>query len=101
MRQGGSEEEEEIVYVSAAQADDPVALFARFEREAAAMRAGIARDMQAGAAEPPFWRLAADVRALEARASEESAWILHELRRLTQAVDALRASVDALQAHRP
>jgi exodeoxyribonuclease V alpha subunit len=47
-------------------------------------------------------RVAADVRALETRASEETAWILHELRRLTQAVDALRMSVDALavQTHR-
>ena len=106
MRRRGEEEaeddDEEIVHISAARADDPIALFARFEREAAAMRAGIAREMQAGAAEPQVWRLAADVRALETRASEETAWILHELRRLTQAVDALRVSVDALavQTHR-
>ena len=92
------DEEEEGVYVSAARDDDPVALFARFEREAAALRAGIARDMRTGTSEPQVWRLAAEVRALETRAAEESAWIMHELRRLTQAVEALRASVDALRS---
>jgi hypothetical protein len=97
-KEEAEDDDEEIVHISAARADDPIALFARFEREAAAMRAGIAREMQAGAAEPQVWRLAADVRALETRASEETAWILHELRRLTQAVDALRMSVDALRA---
>lgn len=101
-KEEAEDDDEEIVHISAARADDPIALFARFEREAAAMRVGIAREMQAGAAEPQVWRLAADVRALETRASEETAWILHELRRLTQAVDALRMSVDALavQTHR-
>jgi hypothetical protein len=97
LRDVEEEEEEEVVHMSAARHDDPIALFECFEREAAAMRAGIARDLRTSAAEPQVWRLAADMRAMETRASEESVWILHELRRLTQAVEALRVSVDSLR----
>ena len=91
------DEEEEVVHLSAARSDDPIALFARFEREAAALRARSSRELQLGAAEPQMWQLAADVRAMETRASDESAWILHELRRLTQAVEALRATLDTVR----